>query len=148
MNQSVLTTLVRRLALVFAGGLVLIACGNDDSSDDDTSSDAQTTVEELDSSSDDSGDAGGNASSGDATSGGSNLLVPLDYLQGTWCDNEGTTWTIDGETAQLDDGAGGTGQMPINVLFLDVPGALVAQSDNEFVFNSGGDEVTFTRGSC
>ena len=146
MNNDGPTTLLRGLALVLAGGLVLLSCGDDDSSDGDTSSGEQT-VEEAESSSDDSGeDADGSA--GDVSPGSGNLLVPLDYLQGVWCDSDGTTWTIDGETAQLDDEAGGTGQLPVGVLFVDVPGGLVSQSDDEFVFDSRGEEVTFTRGPC
>ena len=123
MNQNLLTTLMRGLALVLAGGFMLLACGSDDSSDGDTSSNADGAVEEADSSSDEteSADEAADTSSDDSdddadadasedVSGGGNLLVPLDYLQGVWCDHEGTTWTIDGEMVTLDDGSGGTGQ--------------------------------------
>ena len=128
------------IAIVIACGLVLGACGDDD-----------------DSGSDDNGSVGDDSASDDAADNAddtfvpvdSDLLLPSDYLQGVWCDNEGATWTIDGDTAVLDDGAGGTGTFPLGVLFVDAPGnVVVTQADDAFTVDLGDDEITFTRGAC
>lgn len=141
------TAFMRELAVVLAGGLVLLGCGDDDSTSDVTgSADVEVVESEGSTEGDATGSESSDASSNDVDDVG--LLVPLDYLQGEWCDHDGTTWTIEGEIAQLDDGSGGTGEMPVNVLFINVPGALVSQGDDQFVFMSAGEEVTFTRGAC
>ena len=129
------------VALAVAGGLVLGACGGDD--------DDPAAAEPV---SDDGGSA--DESSGDGPEiagsvGDDDLLVPRDYLQGVWCDSDGQTWTIDGDTARFGDGAGGVGELPVDILFLDgLDESLVSQTDDEFVVAFSGDEVTFTRGGC
>ena len=127
------------IVAVVAGGLVLGACGDD--SEPDESGSAGDDI----SSDDAGGDAGDIAGSVDD----SDLIVPRDYLQGVWCDSDGEMWTIEGDIAELDDGAGGTGSFPLDVLFLDGPEeVLVSQSDDEFTIDFGDQQITFTRGSC
>ena len=145
-KHNTLRAVFRGLAVLLAGGLTLLGCGDDDSSDASETANG-AVVDDSTSDAPDASDVSGDDAAVDA-GGGGGLIVPLDYLQGEWCDHEGTTWSIDGETAQLDDGSGGVGEMPINVLFVDVPGALISQDADSFVFMSGPDEVTFTRGAC
>ncbi len=126
---------------VLAGGVlavVLVACGGDDGgaspSADVVRSDPTTSGAGL--------EIGGSASDAD-------LLVPRSYLQGEWCDSDGQTWTIDGDTARLEDASGGTGEFPLDIVFIDGPEeTLVSQTDDEFVVESAGDEISFSRGSC
>jgi hypothetical protein len=79
-----------------------------------------------------------------------NLLVPRGYLQGEWCDSDGQTWKIEGDIARVEDTSGGVGEVPVDLAFIDnLDIDLVSQSDSEFVIGGGGGEnTTFTRGSC
>ena len=77
------------------------------------------------------------------------LLVPRAYLQGQWCDSDGQSWTIDGDTARIEDTSGGVAVLPIDLAFIDnLDVDLISQTDNEFVIGSMGNQTTFTRGSC
>lgn len=77
------------------------------------------------------------------------LLVPRDYLQGVWCDSDGQTWTIEGDTARFDDGSGGVGEFPVDLAFIArQEDSLVSQTDDEFVIRTAFDEVTYQRGNC
>ncbi len=141
------------MAIGLVGALVLGACGDDD--DDATASDGDTSEQSSSEGSDDSADDADSSEEPEAstdfagTASDGDLIVPRDYLQGVWCDNEGSTWTIEGDNAILDDGAGGTGTFPVDILFIAGPGVdLVSQSDDGFVFRSADDEVSFTRGGC
>ena len=142
------TSAFRGLAIAVAFGFALGACGDDDGAapasgdspgdvTDDTGGD--TTG---DTTPDDDTGIEGSASDGD-------LLVPRDYLQGEWCDSEGDNWSIEGDTATLDDGSGGTAEFPIDILFIDGADVdLISQTDDQFVFGSEFEQVTFTRGNC
>jgi hypothetical protein len=118
------------LVVVAAAVLVLGACGDDDEpasneSVPDVVDDQGPAIDEVD------------------------LVVPREYLQGEWCDSDGQGWSIEGSTARFDDGAGGAGEIPIDLLFIDdVENELVSQTDDEFVAILAGDEITFVRGSC
>lgn len=119
------------IAFVLAGGLLLAACGGDDAdaSPPGNTGDGSPQIE-------------GSVSDDD-------LLVPRAYLQGEWCDSDGDMWTIEGDTAKLEDGSGGMAELPVDLVFIDdLDADLVSQTDNEFVISSGGDEISFTRGSC
>ncbi len=129
----------RWVVVVMVFGLALGACG-DDSDPSPTAGDSTG-----------SGDA--TSDEGDGTEGSAaedDLLVPRQYLQGEWCDSDGQSWSIEGSTARFGvPGSEATGELPVDLAFinsLDVE--LVSQTDDEFVFTSGGEEVTFTRGSC
>ena len=77
------------------------------------------------------------------------LLVPRASLQGVWCASDGDTWTIEGDTASVDDGAGGTASLPLDLVFIDGSDqSLLSQTDDSFVTQLAGEEITFTRGSC
>lgn len=117
--------------------MVLVACGGDDGAASPTTADGAPVL----------GSGDGPAIAGSV--GDENLLVPRDYLQGEWCDTDGQTWTIDGDTARLEDGSGGAGELPVDLAFIKRPGdTLVSQTDDSFVVESDGAETTFQRGRC
>lgn len=141
MRQRCRSVLLLSVALAIVGGLVLGACGggDDEPAASETVSDDQSPSDEP---ADDGPEIAGSV--GDA-----DLLVSRDYLQGEWCDSDGQTWTIDGDTARLEDASGGVGELPVDLVFIDGPEeTLVSQTDDEFVVIIAGDEVTFSRGSC
>jgi hypothetical protein len=81
--------------------------------------------------------------------GDDDLLVPREYLQGVWCDDEGTTFEVDGDTAVMIDATGGRGELPVDVLFLASGGnELISRADDAFVISVAGDELMFVRGAC
>lgn len=126
------------VALVISG-LVLAACGDSgESGSTATSPGNDAPTESVSTVVDTSG-----AADGGSVAGG--LLLEESYLQGTWCDSQGLTWVIN------DDGvkAGPLDPAPIENYFLEKPGTfLVSSSEDEFVIEQGGPQVTFTRGSC
>ncbi|MEZ4501719.1 MAG: hypothetical protein R3C39_03770 [Dehalococcoidia bacterium] len=139
MSVRLLTSLLRPwVALALVGLLFLGACGGDDAESDASEEDSTSTA--------------ASATPADSISGSasdSDLVVPRDYLQGEWCDSEGQSWTIEGDTARFEDGSGGVGEFPVDIVFIKGIGVdLIAQTDSEFTFGGGGDEVTFTRGGC
>lgn len=129
------------------GALVLIvaACAGDDddagSAPTDAASDADATG---------TGTAAPEGPEIEGAVGDDDLLVPRQYLQGEWCDSDGNSWSIEGDTARfVESGGGGTAELPVDLAFIDSPDvSLVSQTDDQFVVGSGGDEVTFARGSC
>lgn len=81
----------------------------------------------------------------------SDLLVPLDYLQGEWCDSDGLAWSIEDTTARFGESLDGpVGEVPVILVFHVGPEIdLVSQTDDQFVVDDGiGDPSTFTRGRC
>lgn len=76
------------------------------------------------------------------------LVVPRDYLQGEWCDSDGESWVIEGDTALRTDASGGSLEISIGRVFVDRVGELRSQTDDAFTFGAGDEERTFTRGSC
>ncbi|MEZ5166672.1 MAG: hypothetical protein R2695_09320 [Acidimicrobiales bacterium] len=109
---------------IVAFALVVAGCGGDDGdSSSGGSVESNTTAGETDGSSDQpdttTGDEGENAFSvGDD----SDLIVPLDYLQGEWCNSDGEAWVVEGETARF--GASHdelSGEVPVSVAFVDSP---------------------------
>lgn len=139
----------RWLAVVAVLVLAAGACG-DDSSDvvpTDAAGDSDPSEGDSgdgDSSSDDSGEDDDLA----GALGDSELFVSREYLQGEWCDDEGNSYSIDGDIAVIEDGSGGVAEFPIDLLFIRLPGIDVDQSDNEFSLSDGESSQTFTRGSC
>lgn len=133
------------MALVIAGALALGACGgaepaSDSNSAADTGSSADTVSSDAPT---------GNGPDVEGSVDDDDLLVPRDYLQGVWCDSDGSTWTIDGDTAQFEDTSGGKGEFPVDLVFVDnLDGGLISQTDAEFVIGNADDQMTFTRGSC
>jgi len=128
------------LIVVAAAVLVLGACGENDELV--SSESGRDVVDDRASSDEQLGDQG-------PVVGEVDLVVPLDYLQGEWCDSDGQDWSIDGRIAQFEDGAGGAGEVPIDLVFIDdVENELVSQTDDGFVAILAGDEITFVRGSC
>jgi hypothetical protein len=122
--------------------MVLVACGGDDG-------DASPTSAVVRSDTSGSGDGSGEGFEIAGSAGDDDLLVPRDYLQGEWCDSDGQTWTIDGDTVRLEDASGGAGDFPVDIAFIDGPEeTLISQTDDEFVVEYAGDEITFSRGSC
>ena len=131
------------IGVVLAICLALLAgaCGGDDTDATDDPSSASGTQSDTDDAGTDDGIAG-SVDDGD-------LLVARDYLQGVWCDSDGTTITIDGDTATLTDSTGAGIEMAVDLLFIDSPdNDLVSQGDDEFVISVAGDQVTFVRGAC
>jgi len=136
MHQHVRNVPLLWVALVLVGALVLGACGGDEPAADatvgTTSAEGTTDGPGVERSVDD----------GD-------LLVARDYLQGEWCDNDGQTWSIDGDTAKVENATGAAAELPVDLVFFDdVESELVSQTDTEFTIVSAGDEITFTRGGC
>lgn len=122
---------IERILLIFSVVVTLMigACGGDDAP---AASDNGNDV----------GDRGG-------PPGEAELVVPRDYLQGGWCDSDGQSWTIEGDTARFEDSSGGAGQLPVDLVFIDdVDNELISQTDDEFVAVLAGDEITFSRGTC
>jgi hypothetical protein len=130
------------VVLAFAVG----ACGGDDDGAEPAPSETASNADSTgsgDTPVDDGGGIEGSPADDD-------LLVPREYLQGEWCDSDGQSWFIEGDTARLEDsGSGGTAELPLDLVFIDgLDVELVSQTDDEFVFGSAEDEVTFTRGRC
>ena len=127
--------------------VVLLVVSTGCSSGDDGSTSPTSAVGQSDNSGSASGIGDGVEIAGSA--GDADLLVPRDYLQGEWCDSDNQTWTIDGDTARLEDASGGVAELPVDLAFIDGPEErLVSQTDDEFVVESAGDEITFRRGAC
>ena len=127
-------------ALALVATMCLVAC----SSDDDGSSDEAPAQPEV--SDDGAGDDGDDAVPAGDTSG---LVVPLEYLQGEWCNSDGEAWVIEGETARFGENHDElVGELPVAGAFAGGPGILISQSDDEFVIDVRTREVTFTRGRC
>lgn len=156
MSSLTRTSGFRGLAVAIAFGFALGACGDDGGA-------SSTPVDPPGDVTDDTGggttDDTGGGTTGDTTpddgtgtegsASDEDLVVPRAYLQGEWCDSEGDNWSIEGDTATLDDGSGGTAEFPIGILFIDgVDVDLISQTDDQFVFGSEFEQVTFTRGSC
>ena len=131
----------RLLAVFVVAALLLGACGGDDDDPSDTPAPASD-----DSGSDGSDDDGSQI---EGTVADDLLIVPRDYLQGEWCDSDGSSWTIEGDVALLQDGSDGVGEFPVDILFINSPDVeLISQTADEFTFASRVEEVTFTRGGC
>ena len=132
------------VALVASFALVLGACGGDDDTEGTsaTEDDSATVPAEP---SDTSGDDGGLAA-GDS----SDLVVPLDYLQGEWCNTDGEAWLFEGETARFGETHDAlVGELPVTLaLAAGSERVLVSQTADEFVLDLQIREVTFTRGRC
>ncbi len=129
-----------RAEVLVAGAvaLMLAACGGGDGAD--TPADGVTNHGSTESSA--GLDIAGSVDDAD-------LFVSRDYLQGEWCNSDGQTLTITGDTIRMEDQSGGVGEFPVDLVFVDGPGAaLVSQTDDEFVIESEGAETTFTRGRC
>lgn len=80
----------------------------------------------------------------------SELVVPLDYLQGEWCNSDGEAWVFDGETARFGESHDELiGEVPVALaLGAGSERLLISQSDDEFVVDLQSRELTFTRGRC
>ena len=80
----------------------------------------------------------------------SDLVVPLEYLQGEWCNTDGEAWLFEGDTARFGENHDELfGELPVAVALSAGPERVViSQSDNEFVLDLQTREVTFTRGRC
>jgi hypothetical protein len=129
------------LATLAAALLLATGCSSDD---DDAADDAPADIDtptgaDASDLGDDLGELAADA----------DLVVPRDYLQGEWCDSDGQSWVIEGDNARWKDATGGSAEVPIGIVFGDGVGIeLRSQTDDAFTFGAGGDEVTFTRGSC
>ena len=80
------------LIAVAISGMAVVACEGDDG---DTS---PTSALSGDADARGSGGSGGLEIAGSVDD--ANLLVAREYLQGVWCDSDGQTWTIEGDTAR------------------------------------------------
>ena len=80
----------------------------------------------------------------------SDLVVPLDYLQGEWCNSDGEAWLFEGDTARFGESHEDlVGQMPIaGLMAAGSQRVLVSQTDDEFVLDLDSRQLTFTRGGC
>lgn len=127
---------------------MLGACGGDDAADDTAGDDAAVPADSSDTSVEPS-DA---AADGDDLPAGdpSGLVVPLDYLQGEWCNTDGEAWVFEGETARFGETHDAlVGELPVTLaLAAGSERVMVSQSDDEFVLDLQVREVTFTRGRC
>ena len=106
-------------ALVVSAAVVLGACGGDDdgaSDDPDVSSDASGATTD-----------GDELPAGDP----SDLVVPLDYLQGEWCNTDGEAWVFDGETARFGESHDAlVGELPVSLaLAAGSERVLISQTD-------------------
>ncbi len=133
------------VVFAIALGLMVGACGGDDDPGpavSEAATEGDSTVSD-DPAPDDGGEIAGSVTDDD-------LLMPRQYLQGEWCDSIGNSWIIEGDIARFEESAsGGVGEFPVDVLFIDNPdSSLVSQTDDEFVIETRGEEVTYVRGSC
>ena len=78
------------------------------------------------------------------------LVVPLDYLQGEWCNSDGEAWVFEGETARFGESHDELfGELPVALaLAAGSERVLISQSDDRFVVDLQTRELTFTRGRC
>ena len=127
-----------RMLIVVALALGLAACS------DDGDSDSAAPSDQSDSSS--AGPVDGDSMSEDTNG----LVVPLDYLQGEWCNSDGEAWVIDGQTARFGETHDELfGELPVAAaLAAGSERSLVSQTNDEFVLDLQTREVTFTRGRC
>ena len=126
----------RTVAIGLALALSVSACGSDDDVSSPEPSDQTATS------------AGSPADDGLADN--SDLVVPLDFLQGEWCSSDGEAWLFEGETARFGENHDELiGALPVaDALAAGSQRVLISQSDDEFVLDLQTREVTFTRGRC
>lgn len=128
----------RPVTIALALTMLLTACsGGDDASSDDASPQPEVSVIDA---------ADDTLPAGDV----SDLVVPLDYLQGEWCNSDGEAWVFEGETARFGENHDELlGELPVGVaLAAGSERVLILQSDDEFVVDLQTRELTFTRGRC
>ena len=119
----------RSMVMVFLALAVLAAgCGGDS---DDADADGTTTTTVV-------------TPEGELTA-----ALEVEYLQGIWCDTNGVTWEFVDEMAYTgEDPNDLMGPLPIVNYFAQGSVEVTILRDDEFVVESNGEDVTFTKGEC
>ncbi len=131
------------IVLIFAVGLA--ACSDDGGSAPAAPADTSATSDQSATSTEAPSD-----NNVPAVGDNSDLVVPLDYLQGEWCNSDGEAWVFEGETARFGESHDNLfGELPVTAaLAAGSERVLVSQVDDEFVLDLQTRQVTFTRGRC
>ena len=132
--------------IVLALAVFVGACGGDDAATDDGAPAGSADVTSAQETETEDGADDGTVNGGDS----SELVVPLDYLQGEWCNSDGEAWVFEGEIARFGENHDELiGELPVALaLAAGSERLLISQSDDEFVVDLQSRELTFTRGRC